>query len=125
MVKMIDFSRMYLVIELANEDFPMLIKLANQPMMSCTSLSSPLLDSKIKDGWITFGFNTHHLIPVNTIEGAIAKVKSTDNYGEKSCELSIDLDVLVSYRLEMLIDDSAYIRACRSYYKNKYDVTYE
>lgn len=125
MASRIDYTRLYLVIDLVDEDYPMLIKLGNQPQLSITSMLYPLVSVHFDTEKVILGFYTNHLVPVDTIDGVRAKVFHKDAYGHRSCELVIDAECLDSYRLEMLDDCSSYIKDCRYYYTSKYGVSYE
>lgn len=110
---------MYLVIELVGEDYPMLIKLSNQPQISITSLMRPLVEASFKDEKITLLFCTRHCEPVSTIDGVRAEVFHCDNYGQQYCKLVINANRLKCYRLEMLDDESSYIKCSRLHFAQK------
>lgn len=120
----IDYTRMYLVINLIDEDYPMMIKLGNQPHRSITSMFYPLVEADFNSELVSLKFYTNHLVPVDTIDGVRARVFYKDTYGHRFCELVIDANRLKSYRLEMLDDCSSYIKDCQFHYAQKYGVSY-
>jgi hypothetical protein len=116
---------MYLMIELNNEEYPMPIKLSNQPVRTTTSMFYPQLDCQIADGKVYLDFLTNYIKPVDTIDGVRVACASKDLYGHHHVKLIIECERLSSYSIEMLDDDSTFIRACRQYFTDKYGVSYE
>lgn len=113
------------MIELKDEEYPMPIKLSNQPMITTTSMFYPQLECQVVDGKVRLYFRTHYIKAVKTIDGVSAVCTSCDNYGQHHASLFIDCERLSGYSVEMLDDDSTFIRECRQYYKDKYGVSYE
>lgn len=121
----IDYTRMYLVINLKGEDYPMLIKLSNQPHRAITSMFQPQIGCSFMDGEVEIEFYTNHIIEVDTIYGVRAKVHGVDGFGQYHCTLTINEKRLNEFFVEMLDDCSSYIMACRQYFKDEYGVSYD
>lgn len=113
------------MIELKNEEYPMPIKLSNQPFRTTTSMFYPQLDCQIADNKLYLDFLTNYIKPVDNIDGVRVACASTDIYGQHHVKMIIECERLSSYSVEMLDDDSTFIRACRCYFKDKYGVSYE
>lgn len=113
------------MIELKNEDYPMPIKLSNQPFRTTTSMFYPQLNCQIAHGKVYLDFLTNYIKAVDTIDGVRVVCSSKDYYGQYHVRMIIECERLSSYSVEMLDDDSTFIRACRGYFKDKYGVSYE
>lgn len=113
---------MYLIVELINEKEPLLIKLSNQPYKT-TSMDFPFV--KITRGAEFTHFNLRTGRAQNIDIGWLKnEILFTDNYGETSCHLKIQTKEIKTITMQMLDDDSLFIKTCRIYYSKKYGFIY-
>lgn len=117
-----DFLRPYLSVELAGEDYPLLIKLKGND--DCC-LTGKLISMSIHNGRLVVDFHTGYIVPVDTIEGVEASIVAYyTGFGSYRAELAIDMKRVTFCEVKYLPEGCDYITCARGYYTRKYGVDY-
>jgi hypothetical protein len=117
-----DFLRPYLSVELAGEDYPLLIKLKGND--NCC-LTGKLISMSIHNGKLVVDFHTGYIVPVDTIEGVEAEIVAYyAGFGSYRAELTIDMKKVTFCEVKYLPEGCDYITCARGYYTRKYGVDY-